>query len=88
MAKGGARTWYFPDGYLPEKVENGPVEARVRIMAFGDGKPGERGRYRVISLAHAARFLRNHLRRYRAMLAPVEHSDETLELLHLLDKLS
>jgi hypothetical protein len=68
--------------------EEGPVEARIRVMAFGDGKPGDRGRYQVISLAHAARFLRNHLRRYRDMLAPVEHGDETLELLHLLDKLS
>ena len=28
MAQGGARTWYFPDGYLPEKIDNGSMEAR------------------------------------------------------------
>jgi hypothetical protein len=29
--KGGATTWYFPDGYLPEKTE-GKMEAHEAIM--------------------------------------------------------
>ena len=35
MAKGGAKTWYFPDGYLPEKVgPKGPMEAHEALMLF------------------------------------------------------
>jgi hypothetical protein len=34
MAQGGARNWYFPDGYLPEKVSNGPMEAHEALMLF------------------------------------------------------
>ena len=32
MAQGGARTWYFPDGYLPEKVGTGALEAHEALM--------------------------------------------------------
>ena len=32
MPKGGAKTWYFPDGYLPEKVDNGAMEAHEALM--------------------------------------------------------
>ena len=30
---GGAKTWYFPDGYLPEK-DGGAVEAHEAVMIF------------------------------------------------------
>lgn len=32
MATGGRKTWYFPDGYLPEKSGNGPMEAHEALM--------------------------------------------------------
>ena len=32
MTQGGAKTWYFPDGYLPEKVSNGSMEAHEALM--------------------------------------------------------
>jgi hypothetical protein len=30
--QGGARVWYFPDGYLPEKKGPGPMEAHEALM--------------------------------------------------------
>jgi hypothetical protein len=30
--RGGARVWYFPDGYLPEKKGPGPMEAHEALM--------------------------------------------------------
>jgi hypothetical protein len=35
--KGGAKTWYFADGYLPEKVNNGQMEAHEALMLFNAG---------------------------------------------------
>lgn len=32
--KGGAKTWYFPDGYLPEKTAEGKMEAHEALMLF------------------------------------------------------
>jgi hypothetical protein len=32
MGKNGARTWFFPDGYLPEKSGAGPMEAHEALM--------------------------------------------------------
>lgn len=32
--QGGARTWYFPDGYLPKKTNNGVMEAHEALMLF------------------------------------------------------
>lgn len=32
--QGGAKTWYFPDGYLPEKVNSGSMEAHEALMLF------------------------------------------------------
>jgi hypothetical protein len=32
MGNNGARTWYFPDGYLPEKSGAGPMEAHEALM--------------------------------------------------------
>ncbi len=32
MGKTGAKTWYFPDGYLPEKTGPGPMEAHEALM--------------------------------------------------------
>ena len=37
MGSGGAKTWYFPDGYLPEKVKNGSMEAHEALMLFNSG---------------------------------------------------
>jgi len=34
MAKGGAKTWYFSDGYLPEKNNSGIMEAHEALMLF------------------------------------------------------
>ena len=28
----GAKTWYFPDGYLPEKLGNSLIEAHEAMM--------------------------------------------------------
>jgi hypothetical protein len=40
--QGGARTWYFPDGYLPEKKGPGPMEAHEALMLLNTGdKPAE-----------------------------------------------
>ena len=32
MGKSGAKVWYFPDGYLPEKTGAGPMEAHEALM--------------------------------------------------------
>ena len=32
--EGGKRVWYFADGYLPEKVINGPMEPHEALMLF------------------------------------------------------
>ena len=34
MTNGGAKTWYFPDGYLPEKSSEGIMEAHEALMLF------------------------------------------------------
>jgi len=31
---GGAKIWYFPDGYLPEKSAEGKMEAHEALMLF------------------------------------------------------
>jgi hypothetical protein len=36
--KGGAKTWYFPDGYLPEKTGSGCMEAHEALMLLNTGK--------------------------------------------------
>ena len=39
MPKGGAKTWYFPDGYLPEKTGGkGAMESHEALMLFNAGK--------------------------------------------------
>jgi len=35
--QGGAKTWYFPDGYLPEKSKEGAMEAHEALMLFNPG---------------------------------------------------
>jgi hypothetical protein len=32
MEKGGAKVWYFPDGFLPEKVEESSLEPHEALM--------------------------------------------------------
>ena len=34
MKNGGAKVWYFPDGYLPEKIGDGKMEAHEALMLF------------------------------------------------------
>ena len=34
MTQGGAKVWYFPDGYLPEKSAEGKMEAHEALMLF------------------------------------------------------
>lgn len=92
-----ARVGICPDGEIASLVgrlqatgealvRSDHSEARFRLVAFGDGRAGKRRRYAVFSLSDVAAFLRAHLHRYREILTPVEPSDPTLALLHLLDK--
>lgn len=37
MCGGGAKTWYFPDGYLPEKTSGGRMEAHEALMLLNTG---------------------------------------------------
>ena len=37
MKPGGAHVWYFPDGYLPEKVENSRLEPHEALMVLNTG---------------------------------------------------
>ena len=37
MSKGGATTWYFPDGYLPHKQAGAAVEAHESLMLLNVG---------------------------------------------------
>ena len=34
MPKGGAKVWYFPDGYLPEKTASSQLEAHEALMVM------------------------------------------------------
>ena len=38
MKKGGAKIWYFPDGYLPEKSKKGKMEAHEALMLLNTSK--------------------------------------------------
>ena len=39
---GGMKTWYFPDGYLPEKTGGGTMEAHEALMLLNvDSEPVE-----------------------------------------------
>ena len=38
MARGGATTWYFPDGYLPAKATTGALESHEALMLFNVGE--------------------------------------------------
>ena len=39
---GRARVWYFPDGYLPEKVADSPMEAHEALMILNtSGSPAQ-----------------------------------------------
>ena len=35
---GGKKTWYFPDGYLPEKSRDGKMEAHEALMLLNTGR--------------------------------------------------
>jgi hypothetical protein len=38
MRRGGARTWYSPDGWLPEKIPGGALEAHEALMILNTSK--------------------------------------------------
>jgi len=38
MAKGGAKTWYFPDGELPPPAREGTLEAHESLMILNVNK--------------------------------------------------
>jgi hypothetical protein len=38
VPRGGARVWYFPDGYLPEKRGPGSLEAHEALMLLNTGR--------------------------------------------------
>ena len=41
-SQGGARVWYFPDGYLPKKTGDGPLESHEALMLLNtQGTPAE-----------------------------------------------
>jgi hypothetical protein len=63
------------------------IPTRIRLVAFGSGRTGERNGYEVISLEHVAEFLDRHLDRYHHVLNPADFGDTALGLLHLLRKL-
>jgi hypothetical protein len=63
------------------------VPFRVRLIAFGAGKGGERDDHTVISLRHVARFVEGYLDRYHSVLKPSDLPEATLGVLHLLRKL-
>lgn len=69
------------------RLDGAGPPVRVRILAFGDGRQGERDGYEVVSLQHVARFIEKHLERYHAVLHPADLGDTPLGLLHLLYKL-
>lgn len=62
------------------------TSCRIRLVAFGDGAPGPRTGFTVVSLRHVARFLDRHLDRYHHILHPAELTDPVLGVLHLLKK--
>ena len=35
----GKKNWFFADGYLPEKINNGPMEAHEALMLFNRISP-------------------------------------------------
>jgi len=37
IMKGGAKIWYFPDGCLPEKSNDGKMDAHEALMLFNAG---------------------------------------------------
>lgn len=64
----------------------GGMQVQVRILAFGEGKPGPRNGYSVIPLRHVARFVEGYLDRYHRALMPSDLPEPALGILHLLRK--
>lgn len=42
MSAAGAKTWYFPDGYLPAKSVKGDMEAHEALMLLNTGDSAAR----------------------------------------------
>jgi hypothetical protein len=59
---------------------------RIRILAFGEGRPGPRTGYSVVSLGHVAKWVEGYLTRYHDVLKPTDLPEPALGILHLLRK--
>lgn len=59
---------------------------RIRVLAFGEGKPGPRRGYSVIPLGHVAQWVEGYLSRYHDVLKPSDLPEPALGILHLLRK--
>lgn len=65
-----------------------PVTARIRLMAFGQGRSGPREGYTVVSLRRAARFVARNLKDYHHVIRPARINDPFMGILHFLEKIS
>jgi hypothetical protein len=68
--------------------DEAPATARIRLMAFGDGKSGPRHGYTVFSLRRAARFVAKNLKDYHHVIRPARINDPFMGILHFLEKIS
>ncbi|MBT8405498.1 MAG: hypothetical protein KJP18_16680 [Gemmatimonadetes bacterium] len=75
------------EGEATLSADEAGIPARIRLVAFGSGRTGDRNGYEVVSLEHVAEFLDRHLDRYHHVLNPADFGDTALGLLHLLRKL-
>lgn len=75
-------------GEAAVEAERSHGAARIRLIAFGDGRSGPRDGYSVMSLRHAARFVAGNLRDYHDVIRPARIRDPFLGVLHFLEKIS
>jgi hypothetical protein len=73
-------------GEVKIQPPGGETAVQVRILAFGEGRPGPRNGYQVVSLAHVAQFVEGYLDRYHQVLMPSDLPEPALGILHLLRK--
>lgn len=63
-----------------------PAATRIRLMAFGDGKPGREDTHTVASLRRTVRFVARNLRDYQDIIRPARNDDALLGAFHLLEE--
>lgn len=69
-------------------ADEAPAPTRIRLMAFGDGKPGHQDGYTVASLRRTVRFVARNLRDYRHIIRPARNDDPFLGAVHFLEEFS